>query len=229
MTNDHEAEDRNDGPVAEPTPEPEGAAFASDEVLRGVDDVADGADTAEGVAGQADEAADDASDDPDWDLLAAADDRTPGQLLHTLATTTAERDEFLDGLRRKQAEFENFRKRMMRDGAGQRIAGHAEVAERLLDVLDDFDRTLDAASDDLDPGFVKGVALVNDKLTRVLQDFGLRRIDDEGEVFDPNRHEAVQQVPADESLDEPVVAQVLRPGYELGDRVLRPAMVAVKQ
>lgn len=211
MTNEHESADRDTGPDAEPTPEPEGVAFASDEALDGVADV------------------DDASDDPDWDLLAGADDRTAGQLLHALSTTTAERDEFLDGLRRKQAEFENFRKRMMRDGAGQRIAGHAEVAERLLDVLDDFDRTLDAASDDLDPGFVKGVGLVKDKLTRVLQDFGLKRIDDEGAVFDPNRHEAVQQVPADEAIEEPVVAQVLRPGYELGDRILRPAMVAVKQ
>lgn len=210
MTNDHEAPDCDTGPDPEPTPEPEGAAFASDEVSAEAD-------------------VDDVSDNPDWDLLAEADDRTPGQLLHALSTTTAERDEFLDGLRRKQAEFENFRKRTMRDGASQRIAGHAEVAERLLDVLDDFDRTLDAASDDLDPGFVKGVALVNDKLTRVLQDFGLKRIDDEGEVFDPNRHEAVQQFPADEDLEEPVVAQVLRPGYELGGRVLRPAMVAVKQ
>ena len=126
-----------------------------------------------------------------------------------------ERDEYLDALRRKQAEFENFRKRMMREGASQRITGHAEVAERMLDVLDDFDRTLEAAGE-VDPGFLKGVQLVHDKLAGVLADFGLARIDETGIAFDPNRHEAVQQVPADEDLEEPLVAQVLRPGYELG-------------
>jgi molecular chaperone GrpE len=214
MTNEQEADQRDTtDPAAEATA-PEGVAFASEQ---DADEQPTEGDAIDGP------------DEPDWELLADADDRTPGQLLHALSTTTAERDEFLDGLRRKQAEFENFRKRTMREGAGQRIAGHAEVAERLLDVLDDFDRTLEAATEDLDPGFVKGVRLVNEKLVRVLQDFGLKRIDDEGAVFDPNRHEAVQQFPADEDLEEPVVAQVLRPGYELGDRVLRPAMVAVKQ
>lgn len=145
-----------------------------------------------------------------------------------LAAAQRERDEYLDALRRKQAEFENFRKRMMRDGAAQRITGHAEVAERMLDVLDDFDRTLEAAGD-VDPGFLKGVQLVHDKLARVLADFGLQRIDGTEITFDPNRHEAVQQEAADEDLDEPVVTQVLRPGYELGGRTLRAAMVTVKQ
>ena len=117
---------------------------------------------------------------------------------------------------------------MMRDGAAQRITGHAEVAERMLDVLDDFDRTIEAAGD-VDPGFLKGVQLVHDKLARVLADFGLQRIDGTEVTFDPNRHEAVQQESADEDLDEPVVTQVLRPGYELGGRTLRAAMVTVKQ
>lgn len=146
-----------------------------------------------------------------------------------LTATQRERDEYLDALRRKQAEFENFRKRMMRDGAAQRILGHAEVAERMLDVLDDFDRTIAAAGDEVDPSFLKGVQLVHDKLTGVLDDFGLTRIEDGGEPFDPNRHEAVQQAPDDQDLDEPLVHQVLRPGYELGGRVLRPAMVVVQQ
>ena len=145
-----------------------------------------------------------------------------------LAAAQRERDEYLDALRRKQAEFENFRKRMMRDGASQRITGHAEVAERMLDVLDDFDRTLEAAGD-VEPGFLKGVQLVHDKMARVLADFGLTRIDDTDVVFDPNRHEAVQQVAAATDRDEPVVSQVLRPGYELGGRTLRAAMVVVEQ
>ncbi len=171
-------------------------------------------------AGETGQAPADAVADPEGGPVAEPED--------PVAAAQRERDEYLDALRRKQAEFENFRKRMMRDGAAQRIAGHAEVAERMLDVLDDFDRTIEAAGE-VDPGFLKGVQLVHDKLARVLADFGLTRIDDADVTFDPNRHEAVQQVAADEDLDEPVVTQVLRPGYELGGRTLRAAMVAVKQ
>ncbi len=168
---------------------------------------------------------------------ASADDTEPAEPdadqgeadpVDPLTAAEQERDQYLDALRRKQAEFENFRKRMMREGATQRIAGHAEVAERMLDVLDDFDRTLEAAGD-VDPGFLKGVQLVHDKLARVLSDFGVTRIDDTDVAFDPNRHEAVQQVAAEQDRDEPVVTQVLRPGYELGGRTLRAAMVVVEQ
>ena len=192
-------------------PDPTEAEHAADEV----EEAGDQAETPEDAAERAaDELVEEAGDP------VAAED--------PLSAAQRERDEYLDALRRKQAEFENFRKRMMRDGAAQRIAGHAEVAERMLDVLDDFDRTIEAAGD-VDPGFLKGVQLVHDKLARVLADFGLTRIDDTDVAFDPNRHEAVQQAAADEDLDEPVVTQVLRPGYELGGRTLRAAMVAVKQ
>lgn len=164
------------------------------------------------------------TDDPDD---AVEEDSTVEE--DPLVAALRERDEYLDALRRKQAEFENFRKRMMREGASQRITGHAEVAERMLDVLDDFDRTLAAAGEDVDPGFLKGVQLVHDKLAGVLADFGLTRVDESDVTFDPNRHEAVQQVAADDEPDEPRVTQVLRPGYELGGRVLRAAMVVVEQ
>ncbi len=176
--------------------------------------------TEEPAADQPAEAAAEQAADEVLETDAPADD--------PLSVAQRERDEYLDALRRKQAEFENFRKRMMRDGAAQRITGHAEVAERMLDVLDDFDRTIEAAGD-VDPGFLKGVQLVHDKLAGVLADFGLTRIDEIGIAFDPNRHEAVQQVPADEDRDEPLVSQVLRPGYELGGRTLRAAMVVVEQ
>lgn len=176
----------------------------------------------EGFA-EADQAPEDAAADTSEDESETSEPEDP------VVAAQRERDEYLDALRRKQAEFENFRKRMMRDGAAQRILGHAEVAERMLDVLDDFDRTIQAAGDDVDASFLRGVQLVHDKLAGVLEDFGLTRIEDDGGTFDPNRHEAVQQVEADEDLDEPVVDQVLRPGYELGGRVLRAAMVVVRQ
>jgi molecular chaperone GrpE len=212
-------------PAADATPGADSAAEA--------DTVAHGADSADPRAvdpAPDAESADESAQTPDFEMLADADPRTKGQMLEALVAATGRRDEYLDDLRRKQAEFENFRKRMMRDGATQRILGHAEVAERLLDVLDDFDRTLAAAGDDVEPGFFKGVTLVHDKLMAVLTDFGLSRIDASGVEFDPNRHEAVQQRPADDDVgDAPRVHQVLRPGYALGGRVLRAAMVVVEQ
>lgn len=185
------------------------------------------------AAGAADGDPDEAADaGPDWERLAAEDPRTSGELLADLAAVTVSRDEYLDSLQRKQAEFENFRRRMQQQSAQQRVAGHADVAGRVLEVLDDFDRTLASIATSADDGVVKGVTLVRDKLMAALREVGLERVDDQGAPFDPNRHEAVQQVAGDgteEAGAEPVVAEVLRPGYVLGSRVLRAAMVAVTQ
>ena len=170
-----------------------------------------------------------AEDTPDWAALAEADPRSPAELLAELTEAEARRDEYLEDVRRARAEFENYRKRVMREGTAQRDHGRAEVAGRLLDVLDDFDRTLEAAEATSDEGLAKGVQLVHGKLVGALTELGLTRIDETGVAFDPNRHEAVQQLPADEPVDEPVVAQVFRPGYEMNGRVLRAAMVVVQQ
>lgn len=164
---------------------------------------------------------------PDWEALAADDPRTRGELLAAVAASDTARDDYLDALQRKQAEFENFRRRMQQQATQQRVAGHADVAGRVLEVLDDFDRTLTSIATTADEGVVKGVSLVRDKLVNALREVGLERVDDAGAAFDPNRHEAVQQVPGDGG--EPVVVEVLRPGYVLGSRVLRAAMVAVAQ
>lgn len=218
----HDSADRPPAPDDQAGVDAPGSAASTDEPT--VEDeavpVADGAAAPDQLSddGSA-QAPEDRDPDPDTEV---AEPRDP------VAAAEQERDQYLDALRRKQAEFENFRKRMMREGATQRIAGHAEVAERMLDVLDDFDRTLEAAGD-VDPGFLKGVQLVHDKLARVLADFGVTRIDDIDTAFDPNRHEAVQQVAAEQERDEPVVTQVLRPGYELAGRTLRAAMVVVEQ
>lgn len=164
------------------------------------------------------------------EALAVADDpRSREELLVELVEASARRDEYLDDLRRSRAEFENFRKRTAREAAGAREAGRADAVGPLLDVLDDLDRTLDAADASSDEHLAKGVQLVAEKLVRTLQGQGLARIDEVGVTFDPDVHEAVQQVPAETPVDEPIVAQILRPGYRFGDRVLRPAMVAVAQ
>lgn len=171
----------------------------------------------------------DDGDEAELDLaaLADADPRTRAEIFGALVSAEGQRDEYLDDLRRARAEFENYRRRVMREGATQRDAGKGEVVTALLEVLDDLDRTLEAADTSEDPSLAKGVQLVASKLTSALGSQGLHRIDAVDEPFDPNQHEAVQQQESDEPLDTPIVAQVLRPGYRLGDRVLRPAMVVV--
>lgn len=161
--------------------------------------------------------------------LAEADPRSKVELLGELVAAEFKRDEYLDDLRRSHADFENYRRRVMREGAVQRAAGKADVVGPLLEVLDDLDRTLAAASGSADPDLAKGVSLVASKLVTTLEHVGLERIDEVGAAFDPNVHEAVQQQPAAEPGGEPTVAQVLRPGYRLGDRTLRAAMVVVEQ
>lgn len=165
----------------------------------------------------------------DWHSLAEEDPRSPGELLAELTEAEARRDEYLEDVRRARAEFENYRKRVMREGATQRALGRADVTSALLDVLDDFDRTIEASETSADEGLASGVLLVRDKLVGALTKLGLERIDDLGEPFDPHRHEAVQQVAAEQPLDSPRVAQVLRPGYAHDGRVLRAAMVVVEQ
>lgn len=165
----------------------------------------------------------------DLESLADSDPRSRAELIGAIVQIEQERDDYLDDLRRSHADFENYRKRVMRDGAAQREAGKATVAEALLEVIDDLDRTVQAAEGSSDSSLAKGVELVAGKLAHALQGVGVQRVDATGVAFDPSVHEAVQQRPADEPTEEPRVAQVLRPGYTLGERTLRAAMVVVEQ
>jgi molecular chaperone GrpE len=180
----------------------------------------------------ADEGADlfsDAPDDAPADTpvdTPVEDHRSREELLAALVEAETARDEYLDDLRRARAEFDNYRRRMMRDGATQREAGRAELADGLLEVLDDLDRTLGAASTSPDETLARGVELVASKLRGALEAQGLERVDAVEVPFDPELHEAVQHCPDDEHT-EPTVVEVLRPGYRWNERVLRAAMVVV--
>ncbi len=159
---------------------------------------------------------------------AEEDTRSQEELIAALKAAEAARDEYLEDLRRTQAEFQNFRKRTMREGALQREQGMIDVLSRLIDVVDDFElAVLAAASASEVASLRKGVEMVYGKFVEVLQSFGLEKVGQEGVPFDPQRHDAVQQVEDGEEHGEPVVAEVLRPGYRVGGRVLRPAMVKV--
>jgi molecular chaperone GrpE len=143
-----------------------------------------------------------------------------------LAKAQREAAEYLDHLRRLQADFDNFRKRTLKQQTNAVELASQPVVVRLLEVLDDFELALMAAEQQPDfEKFRKGVELVYAKLADVLRAEGVKRIDAEGAPFDPELHEALMQT--GEGDGELVVADVLRPGYTLKGRVLRPAGVRV--
>lgn len=149
--------------------------------------------------------------------------------LARLSQLQSERDEYLDTLRRVQAEFENYRKRVIKEQTALVDRATEGLVEQLLPVLDSFELALknfDAAGGQDTESVRKGVELVYAELLGVLEKAGLSRVEAEGKPFDPNVHEAVMQ---EEGDGEPVVTDVLRTGYTLKGRVLRPAMVKVSR
>jgi len=208
-----------------PVPDPEATEPTGPQPA--VDDPPEPAEHADAAdaAGAADAGAEETVD---LEALVDADPRSRAELYGALLDAEAQRDEYLDDLRRARAEFDNYRRRVMREGASQRDVGKAEAFGSLLEVLDDLERTVEASEGSDDPSLAKGLQLVATKLVSAVGSQGLTRIDAVDVPFDPNEHEAVQQLPSDEPTDEPLVDQVLRPGYRLGDRVLRPAMVVVR-
>lgn len=131
-------------------------------------------------------------------------------------------EELLMKLKYVQAEYENFRKQAARDmETVLRFANEALFA-RVLPVLDDFD----AALANLGGDAAKGVRMVHDNLVKVLKEGGLQEIPAKGQKFDPYVHDCVQRVP-DSGLQDGIVKEVVRKGYRLQDRILRPAQVIV--
>ncbi|HEY4929384.1 MAG TPA: nucleotide exchange factor GrpE [Acidimicrobiales bacterium] len=167
----------------------------------------------------------------DWpdDAVADAADAVEAD---PLEVAQAERDEYLDSLRRLQAEFENYKKRVLKQQTEQVARAAAGLVDKLLPVLDALDLATDHVGD-ADSAEGKALVAANGLLHGVLAKEGLERIDPLGEEFDPNAHEAVGQVPAPEGADptasgEPRVAQVMRAGYRWHGTVVRPAMVMVE-
>lgn len=141
-----------------------------------------------------------------------------------LTRVTAERDEYLAHLQRTQAEFDNYRKRMLRDQTTHLERATAGLVEQLLPVLDSFELALGSGGTDVER-LRKGVELVYGELLGALEKAGLQRIEALGKPFDPEEHEAVMHVEDDGG--EPGVRDVVRSGYRFKGRVIRPAMVKV--
>ncbi|HEX3267828.1 MAG TPA: nucleotide exchange factor GrpE [Gaiellaceae bacterium] len=142
-----------------------------------------------------------------------------------LAALEAERDEYLNDLKRVAAEFENYRKRVTRDQESLVARAHERLVKELLPVLDDLERALAAAEEHEEAKLEEGVRLVHQELRSALDREGLAEIDTNGS-FDPHVHEALLSQPTGDRA-EGTVLEVLQKGYKLGDRVLRPARVVV--
>jgi molecular chaperone GrpE len=143
-----------------------------------------------------------------------------------LAVARKEVTEYRDHLMRLQAEFDNYRKRVLKEQTRAVELASEPLVRRLLEVLDEFELALMAAEQRPDfEKFLHGVELVYAKLVETLKSEGLEQIDAAGKPFDPERHEALMGSSSGEG--DPLVADVLRQGYVLKGRVVRPAGVRV--
>jgi len=142
-----------------------------------------------------------------------------------LASVTAERDEYLALAQRLQADFENYRKRALRDQERLVAHAHERLVRELLPIVDDLERALEAAERHEEAQLVDGVKLVEKSLRAALVKEGLTEIDTGGQ-FDPHVHEALLTRPG-EGAEPGSVLDVVQRGYRLGDKVVRPARVIV--
>ena len=151
----------------------------------------------------------------------------PAAIAADLAAARAEAESYLDDLRRLQADFDNYRKRTLREQTARTASASQALVARLLPVLDNFELAVSHAEQSRDfDRMLKGVEMVFGELREVLQGEGLVKIEAEGKPFDPERHEAVVAV-EQEGAEPGTVVDVVRTGYELRGKVLRPAMVKV--
>ena len=152
-------------------------------------------------------------------ISAQGEQRLPAEQLKT--------EECLDLLRRTQADFVNYRRRMSQEQAEGRIAAQIALLSRLLPVLDDLGRALGAIPSELATHpWVQGLLLVERRLTTLLDQLGVRQIGTPGESFDPRWHEAIT-TEARADVPEGTILRVALPGYVMGERVIRPAQVSV--
>jgi molecular chaperone GrpE len=129
---------------------------------------------------------------------------------------------------RLAADFENYKKRARQEAEEARLYASVGLVDRLLPVLDDFNRVLEHAPEGVDENWLKGVRLTAAKLEEVLASVGLQPIESVGGPFDPKLHEAIGSEESDEHPEDTVVSE-LRRGYRLHDRVVRPALVKVSR
>jgi molecular chaperone GrpE len=224
-------------PEGEAASQPEAAPEAEAEEAAGEAQETEAGEAQETEAGEAQETEDE--DEADEQVVTERADEEPeaaepeepaaddAELVAAVTAARAEAESYLDDLRRLQAEFDNYRKRMLREQTARIASASQALVARLLPVLDNFELAVSHAEQSRDfDRMLKGVEMVFGELREVLQAEGLVKIEAEGKPFDPERHEAVVAV-EQEDAEPGTVVDVVRTGYELRGKVLRPAMVKV--
>ena len=160
---------------------------------------------------------------------------TAGAVAEGLAAAIAERDEFKDRLLRTLAEMENLRRRTEREVADARAYAVTNFARDMLNTADNIRRALEsvpaearASADGAFKALIEGIELTERDLAKTLERHGVKVVDPQGQRFDPNRHQAMFEVPNAE-VPNGTVVQVVQTGYVIGDRTLRPALVGVSK
>ena len=149
------------------------------------------------------------------------------ELEATIAAKTQEIQQLLTKYRGASEEFEQARARLRKELSKDVERGRRSMLVSFLEILDNLDRALEAAAGRPDDPFVQGVSLVRQQFLSTLEGFGVTRLDPLGQPFNPARHEAVSTVAVTAAAPSGVIYGVVRPGYLIGDEVLRPAQVAV--
>ncbi|MGA0595120.1 nucleotide exchange factor GrpE [Enterovirga sp. CN4-39] len=166
---------------------------------------------------------------------ASGAEAAPEQALQTpdrIAELEAEKTDLKERLLRTLAEMENLRRRTEREIQDARTYGVTNFARDMLTVADNIRRALDnvpaGAADGATKALVEGIELTERDLLKTLERHGVKKVEPQGQKFDPNMHQAMFEVP-NEELPAGTVTQVIQTGYAIGDRVLRPALVGVSK
>jgi molecular chaperone GrpE len=146
--------------------------------------------------------------------------------LDELAKALEEANELRDRHLRLKAEWDNYRKRTEAERADERSRATQRLVEKLLPIIDDVERAIEHSENASEESLKEGIAQVCSKLVSVLTGEGVKVIDPKGEPFDANRHSAISKL-EDNKVPEETVLEVYQKGYEMGSRILRPAMVIV--
>jgi molecular chaperone GrpE len=165
-------------------------------------------------------------DPPSAGPEAAGEVGSVASLTEQVQKLLGEKQELTDTLIRRQADFENYRKRVEKERHHDRHRGVEALIEHLLPVLDAFDRALAESTDSAYLEYRKGFELIRRQLWETLAKQGLVRVDAVGHAFNPHFHHAIERIETTEHAEGIVVAE-LQPGYLFHDRVVRPAMVRV--
>ncbi|HYN06505.1 MAG TPA: nucleotide exchange factor GrpE [Vicinamibacterales bacterium] len=144
-----------------------------------------------------------------------------------LAAKDAELQQIISKYRGASDEFDQARARLRKEVSKDVERGRRSLIVSFLEVLDNLDRALESATDRPGDPLVQGVSLVRQQFLSTLEGLGVKRIEPLGQPFDPSRHEAVATVAASDLAQAGRIVGVVRPGYLIGDEVLRPAQVAV--